>query len=83
MSTEVSKFTENADGFGISSNVHGLAATRSRSWALETVCESWKEFSFGAVNVGTQWRHISCLVGPCASGMLVGYSLLMLWTDAD
>ena len=35
---------------GTSPNVHGLAPTCSRSWALETVYKIWKEPSLGVAN---------------------------------
>ena len=67
---------------GISSSVHGLAPTCSRSWC-------WRQFAkFGkspvlVANAGAKQRYIRCLVDPSASGMLVAHTLLMAWTGAD
>ena len=75
VSTEVSKFTGNADGFGVSFNVRRLAATRSRSWALETVCVREERVLFWCSQCGYTMETHQLPRGPMcdwhAGGMLV------------
>ena len=51
---------------GISPFVHRMIATRSGSWAMETICKIWAKPSLDEVNVWTQWRCTSCLVHPAS-----------------
>ena len=66
VATEFSKFTGNVDGFfGISPAIHGLAASCSKPWKLETVREVWNEPPGAS---GTQVRPAWCglvLMGGC------------------
>ena len=68
---------------GTNPNVHGLAPTCSRLWALERVCKIWKEPGLGVANADAKQRYTRCLVDPSASGMPVEHYLLMAWTGAD
>ena len=56
--------------FGISSDIHGLAALCSRPWALETVCEIWKVPCLGVAR---------CLGDPCVSSMAWTGAAWKLW----
>ena len=61
----------------VSSYVHGLAATCSRPWALETVCKFLKELCVGCSQCGYTTEIHQMLRGHCEPIMLVVHSLLM------